>query len=922
MANICLRKHQQDAILTTIQNNFKSGVHSHATGTGKSLIGLHILKEYIIKNNNNNIWWICEQKSILQKFFNDEFVLKFINQLNITIINLLNFKGNFIDINKIKDRYLLISNRHFITYSKRYKLIDKSPSLLIHDECHSINNQSTKDLINYLENNNTKIIGFSATPLLVGPYKNILSSYSIYDAYLDNIILAPSIIWFNNTKNIDKNICELIKSLYYKKIIIWCGLIDHADNLKNEIKNNEFFKNFLIAIDTSKKEENLNDFYNCESNAILFCAAKHREGSDIKNLDCCIFMDLVQSRSSTMFIQSIGRVLRKDLHGKKTKGLIIDYKAKNVGEILSRIGKYIHTNDFPWDYKEIKLYGDLDNTTYFNLELINTSSIIKNNIELNTTRENIIKLFRRPIKDIYKERLDFELNLIEKKDLFSYLLQAVKILQLTEDIPHVTRGSCGSSLVCYLLKISNIDPIEHNIKFSRFLNNYRNNLPDIDFDFPHYKRDEVFIRISKKWPNQIARISNHIHFHRKSAEREVLREFGYNSFIGKYDVQKVINKLDKKTKEKFELKVKYLEGKFRTYSLHCGGIVFYPNGIPDEFILKSGLIDQVNFDKRHIAKEKNFKIDILSSKALSQLYYVDKSINFDNIIINPNVFDIFTSGNNIGITLAESPLIRKTFLMFKPKSIEDLAICLSVIRPIARESRYEGKVIGMIYDDDAIDLIKNYFKTDEDTADKLRREFSKYNFDSLKEYNKNYNLLPKELKHLGEYSFCKAHAMSYAQLIYKLAELKLNDPKIFWKSALKNCSSSYKKWVHPYEASKHDILQSNTEKSVFSKNDPFTHNKFKELFANSYFFKKINNNQEIYLFSGPIAHIRVLNISSKEKSIVSLIGIKNDYIEIITIGNFYFSPKAYYLTGMAKLDDPITKSYKAITFKYIVPEIK
>ena len=87
MANICLRKHQQDAILTTIENNFESGVHSHATGTGKSLIGLYILKEYVIKNNNNNIWWICEQKSVLQKFFNDEFVLKFINHVYYSFVN-------------------------------------------------------------------------------------------------------------------------------------------------------------------------------------------------------------------------------------------------------------------------------------------------------------------------------------------------------------------------------------------------------------------------------------------------------------------------------------------------------------------------------------------------------------------------------------------------------------------------------------------------------------------------------------------------------------------------------------------------------------------------------------------------------------------------------------------------------------------
>ena len=65
-----------------------------------------------------------------------------------------------------------------------------------------------------------------------------------------------------------------------------------------------------------------------------------------------------------------------------------------------------------------------------------------------------------------------------------------------QNIFHITRGSCGSSLVCYLLGISNVDPIEQNISFSRFLNDYRDNLPDIDFDFPHYLRDEVFkIRI-------------------------------------------------------------------------------------------------------------------------------------------------------------------------------------------------------------------------------------------------------------------------------------------------------------------------------------------------------------------------------------------------------------------------------------------
>ena len=65
------------------------------------------------------------------------------------------------------------------------------------------------------------------------------------------------------------------------------------------------------------------------------------------------------------------------------------------------------------------------------------------------------------------------------------------------------RGSCGSSLVCYLLGITNIDPIKYNIKFVRFLNNKKKNMPDIDIDFPYNRREEVFKLIYKKWGNQI-----------------------------------------------------------------------------------------------------------------------------------------------------------------------------------------------------------------------------------------------------------------------------------------------------------------------------------------------------------------------------------------------------------------------------------
>ena len=141
------------------------------------------------------------------------------------------------------------------------------------------------------------------------------------------------------------------------------------------------------------------------------------------------------------------------------------------------------------------------------------------------------------------------------KNLFKNILCALDILELTKDIPHITRGSCGSSLVCYLLGISHTDPIKYNISFARFLNIYRNNLPDIDFDFPHYLRDEVFLKLYQKWGNKVVRISNHNYYHEKSALRASLHFNGVRHFISKYDIFRTIENFD------IELKEKYIKNK-------------------------------------------------------------------------------------------------------------------------------------------------------------------------------------------------------------------------------------------------------------------------------------------------------------------------------------------------------------------------
>ena len=121
-----------------------------------------------------------------------------------------------------------------------------------------------------------------------------------------------------------------IDQLYYKKIIVWCGLIDVC--IKTAELWSNYFSDYKFCIDFNKndnsvdKYKNYDYFYKCEEKCILFCAVKHREGSDIPNIDGCIFMDNVEKRSKRVFTQCIGRVLRKDKNNKKQYGLIIDLK--------------------------------------------------------------------------------------------------------------------------------------------------------------------------------------------------------------------------------------------------------------------------------------------------------------------------------------------------------------------------------------------------------------------------------------------------------------------------------------------------------------------------------------------------------------------------------------------------------------------
>ena len=954
-----LRYNQKLAIDISVKNDFESGIHYHATGTGKSWIAMFLLNEFNNRYPNKNVLWICERKDILLEQFSKSSIknrgfgeiLKKFNILNFVEKKHDNWYDSLNSSVFWGKPFLCIINRCFLTSQQKYRNIRNKIDLVIHDECHSIENNTSQEFYKWiLVKFNPNIIGFSATPVKQKPLDRILSQYSIYDGFLDKVILPPKIIWMKSekqpsTEHLIEILLSEINKLPYKKIIVWCGMIEECIDLAE--KWCLYLQDYIISIDFNniqnkkKKFSDYETFYQAEKKAILFCAVKHREGSDIPNLDGCIFMDLVEKRSERVFIQCMGRVLRKDPLNKKQYGLVIDVKAKSSIHICNRIQKYLKLRDiFPWSYT-LQNYK-IDNQTYIinELNMIKPEKVIeKENIEREYTRDEIISFFKRPIpnKSVYHDRLNHEIDLIISKKIFHNIIRALEILKLTKNIPHITRGSCGSSLVCYLLGISHVDPIEHNISFARFLNQYRDNLPDIDFDFPHYIRDEVFLKLFQKWGNKVARISNHIYYHEKSALREALRQNGIHEFISKYDINQYVKSLNPELRQKIHDTQQKLDGQFKGFSLHCGGIIYYPNGIPEEYILEksNSILPQVELNKIDVSENKNFKIDILSSRGISQLYYCHhfQTIDFNAHIGDKKTIELLCSCDNIGITLAETPLMRKALKLIQPTSISELAICLSIIRPAAKHTKqnFENGTYtssDIIYDDDAIRLISKLVDCDEDLADKLRRGYCKNKKDSIEIIDKylqtkdinTQKKIKKLLGNLRKYGFCKAHAMSYAQLVWQLAYQKAHNPVQFWEATLKNVDSCYKKWVHIYEAKCHGIDHDKTykHKSIYSlhknkKNyEVITPQKqiremgywimnTDDFFPDCYYF--IDNNT--HSFQGIIASTRMIQYGKNRKMCVFLGVDRQKYIEIIVESPFYYDSRKIITKGKGIITNKI-----------------
>tara|TARA_B100002019_G_scaffold292939_1_gene317915 strand:+ start:422 stop:2050 length:1629 start_codon:yes stop_codon:yes gene_type:complete len=431
--------------------------------------------------------------------------------------------------------------------------------------------------------------------------------------------------------------------------------------------------------------------------------------------------------------------------------------------------------------------------------------------------QSLISRFKRTIPqgDEYKNRLVEEFELILNQRFTEYFHKICDIIDITQDLQHMTRGSAGSSLICYLLGITDVDPIKWNIPVARFMNPLRDDLPDVDIDFEHHQQGEVMQRIFKKWPGKTARLSNYVMYREKSAKKEAAKRLGAKGNLPRnfkyedYDI-------DVQEAKRIEKK---LLGKKRAISKHCGGVIMFDRQLPKSLISQD---NQILLDKYEIEDLEHLKVDILANRGLSQLMEIDGVTKLEYYPQeDEKTSALLSRGDVLGVTQGESPAMRRLFRAIKPKSVHDCVFATALIRPVALSGRQKAAMFhdwskeavqdSVVFEDDAIEIIASLIDIDMYEADMYRRAFAKKNDEKIMEFVERLGNHPKKkeamvaLEQLGGFGLCRAHAVNLGRLIWALAYQKAHNPKEFWAACLKHCEGSYRRWVYQSEAHRHGL---------------------------------------------------------------------------------------------------------------------
>lgn len=333
----------------------------------------------------------------------------------------------------------------------------------------------------------------------------------------------------------------------------------------------------------------------------------------------------------------------------------------------------------------------------------------------------------------YTARLRKELRVIRFLKLEPYFLIVHRIAQYarSEKISFTGRGSAANSLVCYLLGITHVDPVRHNLLFERFLHEKRDGFPDIDLDFPSNRRDRVLQFVYGRF--NAALISEHVRFSVRSCLRETAKAFG----LGEKEIGRVTDRipyffsaegLTRLHETLPGLKGADLCGKLwqtilscaeklmglpRNISIHPGGMVIAQNPLSLFTALEKAprgfFVTQL--DMRDAEKMGLLKIDLLGQRALAVMDsafallpgLAEKREEF--FFRDPRTIGLIRSGESIGCFYIESPAMRQLLKKLKVESFEELTAASSIIRPGVAESGMMQKYIRFHNDPSSVTYV-------------------------------------------------------------------------------------------------------------------------------------------------------------------------------------------------------------------------
>ena len=332
-------------------------------------------------------------------------------------------------------------------------------------------------------------------------------------------------------------------------------------------------------------------------------------------------------------------------------------------------------------------------------------------------KKNLSKSEDQTTKE-YKDRLQHEINIINSMDYASYFLIVSDYIKWAKknSIPvGPGRGSGAGSLVAYCLDITDLDPIEYNLIFERFLNPDRISMPDFDIDFCEEKRDQVFEYLKNKYKDGVAHIITFGKLKARMALRDVGRVLGLS--YGHVDrlckmvpfdpsrplsLQESIDreprfkeevKNSPKVKKLLELSLK-LEGLNRNMATHAAGVVIAGDKLAEQFPLyfdhNSNLIlPSTQYDMYSSENAGLVKFDLLGLKTLTVIDKTlkrlkTKGINLDISKIDQNdkkVFSLLSTGETTGLFQLESAGMREAIKQMKPNRFDDIIALVALYRP-------------------------------------------------------------------------------------------------------------------------------------------------------------------------------------------------------------------------------------------------